>query len=143
MALAAGTYRGRLGGQIYQVEDPMGFKGVGRVAPQGLVRVYPEQFRQVVANPLPQLHGLGSVYQDAGRTEGQYGPGRLAMFGRTKLMYSLRHEQSAEAKANLIHAMRTSRAQFQTTVNPPTVRVTLGAIGVGGLMGALLATALL
>jgi hypothetical protein len=74
-------------------------------------------------------------------------PPRVAMFGRTKQMYSLRQEGQRRAaiarKTALLQVHREYGVQFQETANPPQVAVTLAGIGLGGLAGALLAAALL
>lgn len=121
MPLAAGTYRGRLGGQIYQTEDSMGLNG---------------------------LRGVGEgVYEGAGEVPGQYAPKRIAMFGRTNLIPSLRQRARYEEKLRVLQSQHLATAQFQTqfheTSRVPTAAVTLGAVGLGGLAGALLAAALL
>lgn len=123
MALAAGTYRGRLGGQVYQQGDTMGMSGL-----RGLRDVAPPD-----------------VYAGAGPTVGAYASsgGRMVMFGRTKLIYSLRQEATVQEKMRVMRMQAQSQSQFQESARPPTATVTLGAIGIGGLCGALLAAALL
>lgn len=78
--LAAGTYRGRLGGQVYQADDV----------------------------------GLNGVYQDAGRTTGNNAPMRVAMFGRTKVMYSLRQQATMQERDTVNYGRAQTRESFQT-----------------------------
>jgi len=94
------------------------------------------------------LNGLrgvapSDVYAGAGPTVGEYAPRRMAMFGRTNLIYSLRQRATMQEKARVLHMQAQAVAQFQETSRVPTAAVTLGAVGLGGLAGALLAAALL
>jgi len=107
--LAAGTYRGRLGGQVYQDEDGS--------------------------------TGLSGVYADAGQTSGQYGPARTAVFGRTKLMYTLRQQQTQRERDLVRYSQAQAREQFSTGMHP-VAKAAVG-VGLGGIAGALLAAALL
>jgi hypothetical protein len=116
--LAAGTYRGRLGGQVYQQGDTMGLSGLRGDVP-------------------------AEIYAGAGPTVGAYAPRRIAMFGRTKLIHSLRAQSSIQEKARILQMQAQATSQFQESAHPPTAAVTLGAVGLGGLCGALLAAALL
>jgi predicted ArsR family transcriptional regulator len=127
MALRAGTYLGQLGAQLYQIEDnTMRLQGLGNT----------EYVQAQRAGAYPAVQPL---------------PARAVMFGRTKLMYTIRQEASRQAA--LQHKMAVlqafgqfdteGRSTFRETSIAPTASMTLAGIGIGGIAGALLAAALL
>lgn len=125
MARPAGQYLGSLGAQLYSIEGNMGLQGLGNT-------------QYVDA-------------QSAGAPSGPHIPPRAVMFGRTKLVYTLRQE--AQRQAVVAHKMALLQAQGQFTTRgraafaddaiAPKTAATLAGVGLGGLAGALLAAALL
>ncbi len=154
MTLAAGTYRGRFGGRLYQV----GMNGLGsgnsyafpnsslfqssRVGvgahpfdPYASTRLNlrAQAALAVVANP----YGMHGVYQGAGPLPPMYQPSRIALAGRTSL-------QSMIARSNdeVVQLALPGTAVYTASQLKPKGLGRLGALGLGGLCGAIFASLL-